>query len=134
MVIPSLGYGIIPPWMALITSGFESVEDLNEHFQEHGSDFSASKAGDYERMADAFLGGSKRETVHECTRSCGMKLRYDPVDEAFGVIDKGGVIRTYFKPVPCSSLPGAARAAAKQMGRCHPCANNLVYFKAECKK
>jgi len=120
--------------MPLTTNGFESLSQLNEHFQEHGSDFGAPNAGDYERMADAFLGGSKLETVHECVRSCGMKLRYDPADEVFGIIDREDIIKTYFKPVPCSSLPGAVRAAAKQRGRCHPYANNLVYFKAECKK
>jgi pyocin large subunit-like protein len=120
--------------MALTTNGFESVAQLNHHFQEHGGNFGASNASDYERMADALLGGSKAATVHECVRSCGMKLRYDPADEAFGVIDRANIIRTYFKPVPCSSLRGALRAAAKQAGRCHGCANNLVYFKTECKK
>ena len=125
---------IMPRWMALTTNGFESISQLNYHFQEHGGDFGASNANDYEQMADAFLGGTKPETVHECIRSCGMKLRYDSSDEAFGIIDKGNIIRTYFKPVPCSSLSGSSRAAARQAGRCHPCANNMVYFKAECKK
>jgi pyocin large subunit-like protein len=120
--------------MALITNGFESVAQLNDHFQEHGGDFGASNANDYELKADAFLGGNKEVTVHECIRSCGMKLRYDPADEAFGIIDSGNIIRTYFKPVPCSSLAGAIRAAAKRAGRCHSLANNLVYFKTECKK
>jgi pyocin large subunit-like protein len=120
--------------MALTTNGFESVSQLNHHFQEHGDDFGASNASDYERMADAFLGGTKVDTVHECIRACGMKLRYDSTDDAFGIIDSVNIIRTYFKPIPCSSLPGAERAAVKQAGRCHPCANNLVYFKTECKK
>lgn len=120
--------------MALTTQGFVSIAQLNRHFQEHGGDFGASDASDYERMADAFLGGIKAATVHECVRQSGMKVRYDPADEAFGVIDNADIIRTYYKPVPCSSLPGAARALAKQAGRCHACANNLVYFKAECRK
>jgi filamentous hemagglutinin len=120
--------------MALITKGFESIAQLNYHFQEHGGDFRASTANEYEQMADTFLGGNKGATVHECTRRCGMKVRYDPADESFGVIDSSDVVRTYFKPVPCSSLPGSMRAAVKQAGRCHPCANNLVYFKVECKK
>ena len=103
--------------MALTTNGFESLAQLTYHFQEHGSDFGASNANDYERMADAFLGGSKTATAHECVRSCGMKLRYDPADESFGVIDRANIIRTYFKPVPCSSLPGALRSATKRGGR-----------------
>lgn len=120
--------------MALVTRGFESLAQLRLHFQEHGGDFGASDADEYEQMADAFLGGSTAPTVHECVRRCGVKIRYDPADESFGILDSNKVIRTYFKPVPCSSLPGAVRAIAKQAGRCHPCANNLVYFKTECKK
>jgi len=120
--------------MALTTKGFESVQQLNRHFQEHGNDFGASNPNEYEQLADAFLGKGTTATVHECTRRCGMKLRYDPVDESFGIIGSDDVIKTFFKPVPCSSLPGALRETRKQAGRCHPCANNLVYFKAECKK
>jgi pyocin large subunit-like protein len=120
--------------MALTTRGFESLEQLRDHFQEHGSDFGASNPDEYEHMADAFLGGSKASTVHECVRRSGMKVRYDPTDDAFGIIDSANFIRTYFKPVPCSSLPGALRAARKRAGRCHSYANNLVYFKLECQK
>jgi hypothetical protein len=120
--------------MALITNGFESVAQLNYHFSEHGADFGASNANEYEKWADAFLGGAKPEHVHECVRQSGARLRYDPNTEAFGVLDAGGVCRTYYKPVPCSSVPGAIRAAVRRSGRCHPCANNLVYFKSECKK
>lgn len=120
--------------MALITSGFESLVELNRHFSEHGADFRASNANEYEEWADVFLGGPKPEHVQECLRQCGAKLRYDPNTEAFGVLDADGVCRTYYKPVPCSSLRGAIRAAMKQSGRCHSFANNLVYFKAECKK
>jgi len=117
-----------------LTNGFESVQQLNRHFQEHGGDFGASNASEYEDMADTFLGASPATTVHECIRRCGMKVRYDPADESFGIIDSDNVIKTFFKPVPCSSLPGAVRHANKQAGRCHSCANNLVYFKAECQK
>jgi pyocin large subunit-like protein len=120
--------------MPLCTKGFESVAQLNRHFSEHGDDFGASNPNEYEQMADDFLGVDKPQTVHECARPGGSKLRYDPVSEAFGVIDGFGIIRTYFKPVPCSSLPGSLREARRQAGRCHPCANNFVYFKAECKK
>jgi pyocin large subunit-like protein len=120
--------------MPLITKGFESVQQLNRHFGEHGTDFRASNANEYEAYADAFLGGPKPVHVLECVRACGAIVRYDPNFEAFGVLDDGRVCRTYFVPVPCSSLPGAIRAAQKLAGRCHPHANNLVYFKAECKK
>jgi pyocin large subunit-like protein len=120
--------------MALITNGFESVAQLNRHFGEHGHDFGASNPTEYEEMADIFLGGDKPEATHECARPGGAKLRYDPNSEAFGALDGAGIIRTYFKPVPCSSLPGAVRESRRQAGRCHRYANNLVYFKAECQK
>jgi hypothetical protein len=120
--------------MAFITNGFESLAQLNHHFQEHGSDFGASNSNDYEQMADDFLGSAKPETVHECVRASGARLRYDPGTDAFGILDRNSVIRTYFKPVPCSSLPGSVRETARVSGRCHRYANNLVYFKAECSR
>jgi hypothetical protein len=120
--------------MALITSGFESISQLRRHFSEHGHDFGARNANEYEQMADLFLGGNKPEGMHECVQNSGARLRYDPVSEAFGVLGTQGIIGTYFKPVPCSSLPGAIRETTRKTGRCHRYANNLVYFKAECKK
>jgi pyocin large subunit-like protein len=120
--------------MALITNGFESIVQLSRHFGEHGSDFGASNAEEYEQMADDFLGGTKPKDIHECYRNNGSCIRYDPDSEAFGILDRGGIIRTYYKPVPCASVPYHMREATKQAGRCHPCANNLVYFKGECKK
>jgi pyocin large subunit-like protein len=120
--------------MALITKGFESIAELKRHFSKHGHDFSATTADEYEQMADLFLGNGKPEGVHECVRNGGARLRYDPASESFGMLDARGVIGTYFKPVPCSTLPGAIREATRKTGNCHRHANNLVYFKAECKK
>jgi len=120
--------------MPLITKGFESIEQLKRHFSEHGDDFRASNHEDYEQMADAFLGGEKQEGVHECVRACGARLRYDPSNEAFGVLDAMLVIRTYYKPIPCSSVPWPQREQMRQSGRCHQYVNNFAYFKAECRK
>jgi pyocin large subunit-like protein len=120
--------------MPLLTQGFESVEQLKLHFRKHGDDFRASNANDYEQMADGFLGADKQEGVHECVRPCGAKLRYDPSSEAYGVLDAQDIIRTYFKPIPCSQIPFHEREGARQSGRCHTFANNLSYFKSECKK
>src|SRR5258708_26721088 len=120
--------------MALITRGFESIAQLRRHFSEHGYDFGSGSADEYEQMADLFLGANKPEGVHECVRNSGARLRYDPASEAFGVVDGQGIIGTYFKPVPCSSLPGAIRDATRQAGRCDCHATNLVYFKAEFKQ
>ena len=120
--------------MPLITKGFESIRQLKRHFIEHGDDFRASNPNDYEQMADIFLGGDKQEGVYECARPSGDRLRYDPISEAYGVLDTEYVIRTYYKPIPCSRVPLHERDATRQSGRCHACANNLIYFKSECKK
>lgn len=120
--------------MPLITKGFESVAQLNRHFGEHGDDFRASNAAEYEEFVDKFLGGKKPDHVYECMRACGTIVRYDPVSQAFGILDRDRVCRTCFIPVPCSSLPGAVRDATRLAGRCHKYANNLVYFKMECAK
>lgn len=120
--------------MPLITQGFESVEQLRLHFKKHGDDFRASNPNVYEQMADAFLGGDKQEGVHECVRPCGARLRYDPSNEAYGVLDAQSIIRTYFTPVPCSQVPFHERENSKKAGRCHQFPDNLAYFKSECKK
>lgn len=83
-------------------------------------------------MADTFLGGPKPPHVHECTRKKGDILRFDPSTQACGVLGKDRVIRTYFKPVPCVSIPWPQRAAAMATGRCHGEADNLKYFQREC--
>ncbi len=120
--------------MALATKGFLNTRQLNRHFSEHGADFGASNITDYQEMADVFLGGSKAAYVEECTRSKGDTVRYDPTTEAYGIIDSNNVIRTYFKPVPCSSLSVSIRAAVKSVGRCHGYTDNLTYFQQECKR
>jgi pyocin large subunit-like protein len=120
--------------MPLKTKGFESLPQLRVHFGEHGEDFGASNAEEYETEADEFLGSAKAPDIHECVRKCGHIIRYDPRTEAYGILDKGGIIRTYYKPMPCSQVPFLQREAVKQAGRCHKYPNNLVYFRMECNK
>lgn len=85
-------------------------------------------------MADDFLGSVKPINVLECNRKRGDTIRYDPSTEAYGVLDKNDVIRTYFKPTPCVAVPPAQRSAMKQSGRCHSEATNLAYFQRECQR
>jgi pyocin large subunit-like protein len=121
--------------MALQTKGFLNTRQLNRKFSKHGADFGASNAEEYERFADDFLGSSARSGVHECGRPQGDKVRYDPQTDAYGVLDAAGVIRTYYKPVPCSSiLNPLIRAASQQAGMCHRHASNLLYFQWECRR
>ncbi len=55
----------------------------------------------------------------QCRRKKGDVLRYDTTTTEFGVLSVTGVIRTYFKPVPCVSLPPGAKL------NCHRQPTNL---------
>jgi pyocin large subunit-like protein len=116
------------------TKGFLNSAQLQYHFQEHGMDFSAKNVKDYERMADVFLGDGLAPNARECMRRQGDKVRFNPHTDEYGVIDTSGVIRTYFKPTPCASIPTPQRAAVAQSGRCHGQLSNTLYFQSECKR
>ena len=128
----SLGYHC--PLMALRTKGFVNSRQLNRHFSEHGGDFGALNSDEYERLADASLGNEIRSGTHECVRKGGDIIRFDSQTQSYGVLDRSQRIRTYYKPVPCASLPASVRSAMRQAGRCHRYANNYLYFQAECKR
>jgi hypothetical protein len=135
MVIPSaVGDVKVAAEINMLTQGFLNDRQLDRHFVMHGADFELSSASAYQSLADEFLGGPRPATVHECTRKKGDIVRFDAHTGAFGVLDRRRVIRTFFKPVPCSSLPLSIRIAAQQSGRCHSYANNLLYFQSECER
>lgn len=116
-----------------LTSGFFDPKERERRFISHGSDFGALDAAEYEQIADAFLGEPKPPHVAECVRKLGDVLRFDPATDTFGVLDASGLIRTFFKPVPCSSVvPESKRSALREAGRCHRHPNNLLYFKSVC--
>jgi hypothetical protein len=121
--------------MPLQTKGFLNVRQKERHFTLHGDDFGASNAEDYELQADIFLGGAAPEGCQEGIRRCGDRIRYDPSTEFYGVLGASGVIRTFFKPVPCVTI-GASheRDLMRRIGKCHGFANNLLYFQSECAK
>lgn len=118
--------------MALLTNGFASLNELKRHHTAHGADFGATDAQHYEALADGFLGGTPGTGVQQCIRSRGDTIRYDPKTEEFGVLDRASMIRTYYRPIPCITVPVASRAVMQRAGKCHKYANNLLYFKAEC--
>lgn len=121
-----------PP--AMKTKGFLNRNQLNRHFTQHGTDFGASNAQEYELMADAFLGGPLPPDIHECTRKQGDKIRYCVKSQQYGVIDPNESIRTYYKPVPCGTVPFDTRSDVARAGKCHSYASNFIYFQVECKK
>ena len=118
----------------MLTKGFLNPRQLNRHFAMHGADFGASGASAYEMLADMFLGGARVSPIQECTRGRGDIVRFNPLTDEYGVADSNGTIRTYFKPVPCSSLSGAIKISMINSGRCHRHASNLLYFQSECMK
>lgn len=120
--------------MPLHTRGFLNTRQLNRHFVEHGTEFGLATMTEYEDAADVFLGGMKPPHVVECTRSRGDRVRFDPISDAYGVLDVNGVIRTYFKPIPCANVPRPRVATARLAGRCHDERSNLDYFRTRCAK
>jgi hypothetical protein len=118
----------------LSTKGFLNPRQLRLHYAAHGTDVGAASAGEYEALADRFLAQPKGAGTEECKRSRGDTVRFDPTTDEFGVLDAKGVIRTYFKPVPCASVPSANRSKIKQTGRCHDYSTNLLYFQEKCKR
>jgi len=120
--------------MGLSTRGFLNSGQLNRHYQAHGAEFECASAAEYEEQADTFLSGSLSTSAFQCVRKQGDLVRYDTSTQAYGVLDKNRVIRTFFKPVPCASVPALARKAVAQSGRCHGQATNLLYFQSECQK
>ena len=97
------------------TLGFDPIL-LPRHYADHGPDFAAATAADYERLADQFLGGPPTDATRESRRVNGDFVRYNEVTEEFGILSAANVIRTYYKPDPAI----------------HGFPSNLHYFWAEC--
>jgi hypothetical protein len=103
--------------------------ELAIHYAKHRSHFAVVTAADYELQAEAFLSGPVHPNLLECRRKQGDSVRYDKSTQEYGVVSASGIIRTYFKPTPCSSLPlGVPKL------NCHGYPDNALYFKAECAK
>jgi pyocin large subunit-like protein len=116
------------------TNGFANARQLNRHYQEHGIEFGAATVKEYEILADAFWANPKPVHVHQCVRGKGDTVRFDPTTETFSVLDTSFVVRTFFKPKPCSTIPEPARTVIRNSGRCHDETSNLQYFYQECKR
>jgi hypothetical protein len=110
---------------------FLGPAQLNNHFQRHGADFAAATPAQYELLANIFLTVPIAAPTLEHTRSLGDLVRFNPSTDHFGTM-RGGVIRTFFKPVPCITLAPPQRAIARAMGRCHGYATNTLYYQAAC--
>lgn len=103
-------------------------DDLRQHFEDHGDDFGANTAQEYEAMADAFMARMPVVTpLHECVRNNGMICRYDTSTQEYAVKSSWGYIMTYFKPKPRRLMTLGA-----QMKFYHDYPTNWDYFVGRC--
>jgi pyocin large subunit-like protein len=101
---------------------FDSYE-RSIHFAKHGADFPVPGEVEYELAAERFLLSPVRSGLLECKRNGGDLLRYDTASEEFAVMSRSGVIRTYYKPVPC---------VVRAVPFCHGEPDNVHYFRKTC--
>jgi len=105
---------------------FDPLE-LADHFKKHRADFTVLTDRDYEAMADHFFASPPAPHVMECIRTRGDVIRYDTITTEYAVRSSAGIIRTYFKPVPCSSIQAGAPRVP-----CHNFVDNVAYFRYTC--
>ena len=61
----------------MTAAAFLNKRQLLRHFHDHGSDFGAASANQYEQMASLFLTGDLTTTMVECKRKLGDVVRCD---------------------------------------------------------
>ena len=83
------------------------------------SEFGSITLDEYLSLADSFLGSSLAADVHECVRSNGQIVRYNPVTNEFGIITQNLTIITYYKPNPWIKAK-------------YP--TNMHYFREQCRR
>ena len=102
--------------------------ELLKHFIKHRMDFQVTSDKQYELLAENFMTGPLHQDLKQCKRKSGDILRYDVVTEEFGILASKGLVRSYYKPVPCWTLPVGSTAD------CHQYRDNLTYFNFECNR
>ncbi len=77
---------------------FRNQFERDIHFRKHGSEFGATDAADYERMADRFMFGTMDPDTHECTRPRGFdRIRFGYTTYIEGVACTNPVyLRTFY--------------------------------------
>jgi len=101
-----------------------------EHFWDHGQIFRARTPEEYEAMADTFMTKPKTADMEECYRKPlgDVYCRYDTVTKEYGTMFVlGGIVLTYFIPVPGAHLAPGVRPTWM-----HDKRTNLEYFNACC--
>jgi pyocin large subunit-like protein len=103
-VVPEGGYGTLSSGAAkgamwTSTKSQSVAENAFRHFKDHGADFGAKNAVDYARQAQNFMHNPGAGVLSKY-RANGDVVRFDPATNAFGVMDKTGAARTFYKPDP----------------------------------
>jgi pyocin large subunit-like protein len=80
------------------TTGFRTTADLMDHFQKHRHEFSFATAREYEAAAIALFAANTSPTLVECTRSSHDVLRFDMLNDFFGVLSPDAFVRTFYRP------------------------------------
>src|SRR5215471_18677709 len=75
-----------------------NLATLPDHFARHGSDFAATSAEDYARLAWQFLQRAKAEGLPAKVDPAGTLRVYDSASGAFAAYDRNGTTKTFFKP------------------------------------
>ena len=78
--------------------GFRSIDRLDAHYSEHVREFGAISRTQYLRLAQTLRDGPAGGSVLQVVRRDGTITRYDRDTGAFIAFDRGGVIRTFFRP------------------------------------
>jgi pyocin large subunit-like protein len=73
---------------------------LLDHFRRHGARLGMKTFGEYETKAIRFLSQPLPPGVLEKMRTYGDTIRYDPVEDIFGILTVNGTIRTFCRPDP----------------------------------
>lgn len=106
---------------------------LEEHFDDHGSDFCAINEDEYDYLnkAIAFLQVplSSDADLVECIRLNGDIVRFNKRTHHFAVVRPNGVIRTYYIPMPRHLAP-----LGRPVAQTHGFTTNLLYYNSECLK
>ena len=78
--------------------GFDSAEQLREHYSKHGHEFGVTNQDDYLRLAKALRDAPVSDTVLEIIRADTVRTRYDRSTGNFIAFASDGTIITFFRP------------------------------------
>ncbi len=106
--------------MSTLVYGFMDPEEKDNHFLDHNREFEPefASADEYEAAAIAFLTCPLSDSMRQCVRRNGDRIRFDQKTAEFAICARDGRLKTYYKPDVYW----------------HRQESNLVYFRGQCEK